>query len=55
MLIEASLLHAEATIWRHIESDDEGNIFIIHRRRYIRAGIEVRRALVSAGGRTADR
>ena len=52
MLIEASLLHAEVTIGWHIESDDEGNIFIVRRRRHIGAGIEVRRAIVSTGGET---
>src|SRR5260370_11681629 len=51
MLTGALLLHAELTIGRHIESDDEWNIVVIRRGRHIGAGVKVRRGIVSAGGR----
>src|SRR6266851_4246121 len=51
MLTGALVLHAKVTIGRHIKSDDEWNIVVIRRGRHIGAGVEVRRAIVSAGGR----
>jgi len=52
MLTGALLLHAEVTIGRHIESDDEWNIVVIRGGRHIGAGVKVRCAIVSARGRT---
>src|ERR1700740_1107851 len=51
MLTGALLLPAEGTIGRPIERDDKWNIVVVRQRRHIGAGVKVRRAIVSAGGR----